>query len=61
MFIKRGRAYNIASIASEVGGGWWTNKDAEDFKISRCPTQNINEWKDFIPAKNGVLIGGLTF
>ena len=38
-----------------------TNKDAEDFKILRCKHENINEWEDFIPAKNGVLIGGLTF
>ena len=61
LFIKReeGVQYSIDSF----GGWWWmvTNKDAEDFKISRCPIKNIDEWKDFIPAKNGVLIGGLTF
>ena len=61
LFIKReeGVQYSIDSF----GGWWWmvTNKDAEDFKISRCPIKNIVEWKDFIPAKNGVLIGGLTF
>ena len=39
----------------------WTNKDAEDFKIAKCPQTKLGEWKDFIPAKNGVLIGGLTF
>ena len=38
-----------------------TNKEAEDFKISRCTHKKINEWKNFIPAKNGVLIGGLIF
>jgi oligopeptidase B len=38
-----------------------TNKDAEDFKVSRCSHKNINSWEDFIPAKEGTLIGGLTF
>tara|TARA_Y100000590_G_scaffold245033_1_gene275421 strand:+ start:72 stop:1187 length:1116 start_codon:yes stop_codon:yes gene_type:complete len=61
LFIKReeGIQYSVDSF----GGYWWmwTNKDAEDFKISRCSHQNIKEWKDFVPAKNGVLIGGLTF
>ena len=61
LFIKRedGILYNIDSF-----GEYWymhTNKAAEDFKILRCKHEKINEWKDFIPAKNGVLIGGLTF
>ena len=38
-----------------------TNHNAQDFKISRCEHENINTWKDFIPAKEGTLIGGLTF
>ena len=38
-----------------------TNKDAEDFKVSRCPHKDVNNWEDFIPAKEGTLIGGLTF
>ena len=38
-----------------------TNKDAEDFKISRCKHEAINDWKDFIPSKDGTLIGSLTF
>jgi oligopeptidase B len=38
-----------------------TNKNAEDFKISRCLHKNINDWMDFIPSKEGTLIGGLTF
>ena len=38
-----------------------TNKDAEDFKILKSPNNKINDWKDFVPAKNGTLIGGLTF
>ena len=37
-----------------------TNKDAEDFKIMKCKNGK-NDWKDFIPAWNGVLVGGFTF
>jgi len=37
-----------------------TNKNAEDFKICRCKKDNLNKWEDFIPAKNGTLIGGFT-
>ncbi len=61
LFIKReeGVQYSVDSF----GGWWWmwTNKNAEDFKILRSPLQKINEWEEFIPAKNGVLIGGLIF
>ena len=61
LFIKRedGVQYSINSWA----GYFWmnTNKDAEDFKVARCSHKNINQWEDFIPAKSGVLIGGLTF
>ncbi len=61
IFSKReqGVQYSIDSF----GGWWWmwTNKNAEDFKISRCSHQNIGEWKDFIPGKKGVLVGGLSF
>ena len=39
----------------------WTNKDAEDFRIARCPQTKLGDWVDFVPAKNGVLVGGLTF
>jgi oligopeptidase B len=35
-----------------------TNRDAKDFKILRCKNNDINDWEDFIPAKNEVLIGG---
>ena len=38
-----------------------TNKDAEDFKIDCCDNLENQEWKVLIPAKNEVLIGGLTF
>ena len=37
-----------------------TNKEAEDFKICRCKKTDMFKWKDFIPAKNEVLIGGFT-
>lgn len=61
LFIKRedGVQYSINSWA----GYFWmnTNKDAEDFKVARCSHENINQWEDFIPAKSGTLIGGLTF
>ena len=61
LFIKRedGIQYSINSFA----GYFWmnTNKDAEDFKVARCSHKNTNQWEDFIPAKSGVLIGGLTF
>ena len=61
IFIKReqGVQYSINSWNSFF---WMnTNKDAEDFKVSKCSHQNTRDWKDFIPAKEGTLIGGLTF
>ncbi len=61
LFLKReeGVQYSMDSF----GGWWWmwTNKEAEDFKILRSPQKKIYEWTDFVPAKNGVLIGGLIF
>ncbi len=61
LFIKRedGVQYSINSWA----GYFWmnTNKDAEDFKVTRCKHENINQWEDFVPAKSGTLVGGLTF
>ena len=61
LFIKRedGVQYSINSWA----GYFWmnTNKDAEDFKVARCSHENINQWEDFISAKPGTLVGGLTF
>ena len=38
-----------------------TNKNAEDFKIEKTDNKNFRNWETFIPAKNGTLIGGLTF
>ena len=35
-----------------------TNLNAEDFKICVCKHKNIENWEDYIPAMNGVLIGG---
>ena len=37
-----------------------TNEKAEDFKISFCNHDNIKKWKDLIPAKDGVIVGGIT-
>ena len=37
-----------------------TNLDAEDFKICMCKHDSIQNWKDYIPATKGVLIGGFT-
>ena len=38
-----------------------TNENAEDFKVCRCSHDNILQWEDYIPAKEGVLIGGVSF
>jgi len=38
-----------------------TNEDAEDFKIDISSSLEKPEWKILIPAKDEVLIGGLTF
>ena len=38
-----------------------TNKNAEDFKIDICDSLEDQVWETFIPAKDEVLIGGLTF
>jgi oligopeptidase B len=61
LFIKRNPGVQY-SIDSWNNFFWMnTNKDAEDFKVSRCSHKNIKDWEDFIPAKEGTLIGGLTF
>ncbi|MDC1139230.1 S9 family peptidase [Candidatus Pelagibacter sp.] len=38
-----------------------TNENAEDFKIDIADNLEKPEWKSFIPSKEEVLIGGLTF
>ncbi len=61
LLIKREKGVQY-SLNSWAGYFWMnTNKDAEDFKILRTRHDDLNNWKDFIPAKNGTLIGGLTF
>ena len=36
------------------------NKEHFDYIRSYSPYENINEWKEYIPATSGVLIGGFT-
>ena len=38
-----------------------TNENAEDFKIDICDDLSNQNWKTYLPAKEEVLIGGLTF
>ncbi len=38
-----------------------TNENAEDYKILRCKLNDIKKREEFIPAKNGTIIGGLEF
>ncbi len=38
-----------------------TNENAEDFKIDICDNLSKQDWKSYLPAKEEVLIGGLTF
>ena len=38
-----------------------TNENAEDFKIDICDNLSNQNWKTYLPAKDEVLIGGLTF
>ncbi len=38
-----------------------TNENAEDFKIVRCKNLVEQNWENYIPPKNEVLIGGLIF
>ena len=60
LFLKRedGIEYSLDSW----NGYFWihTNKEAKDFKVCRCKNDNINNWEEYIPAKDEVLIGGFT-
>lgn len=38
-----------------------TNENAEDFKIDMCKDLSNQKWVSYIPAKDEVLIGGLSF
>ena len=56
---ERGVLYSVSSWDSKFYNH--TNKNAEDFKIDICDSLEKLDWKTFIPAKDEVLIGGLTF
>ncbi len=56
---KKGIIYSINSW-----NGYFynhTNENAEDFKIDICEDLLNQNWKPYIPAREEVLIGGLTF
>ena len=56
---ERGVLYSVNSWNEKFYNH--TNKNAEDFKIDICNNLESQDWKTFIPAKDEVLIGGLTF
>jgi len=56
---KRGIIYSVNSWDGYFYNH--TNENAEDFKIDRCKDLSNQNWEDYIPAKNEVLIGGLSF
>jgi len=56
---ERGVLYSINSWDGKFYNH--TNKNAEDFKIEITEDLENQDWKLFIPAKDEVLIGGLTF
>ena len=56
---ERGVLYSVNSWNEKFYNH--TNKNAEDFKIDICNNLEDQNWKTFIPAKDEVLIGGLTF
>ena len=56
---ERGVLYSVNSWGNKFYNH--TNKNAQDFKIDICNSLKKQDWKTFIPAKDEVLIGGLTF
>ncbi len=56
---ERGVLYSVNSWDGKFYNH--TNKNAEDFKIDICDNLRNQNWKTYIPAKDEVLIGGLTF
>lgn len=56
---EKGILYSISSWDGKFYNH--TNKNAEDFKIDVSDSLENQEWKIFIPARDEVLIGGLTF
>ena len=61
LIIKRekGIIYNVNSWNGKFYNH--TNKGAEDFKIDVCDNLENQNWKTFLPGRDGVLIHGLTF
>ena len=56
---KRGIIYSVNSWDNYFYNH--TNENAEDFKIDRCKDLSNQNWEEYIPAKNEVLVGGLSF
>jgi oligopeptidase B len=56
---KKGILYSVNSWCGQFYNH--TNEEAEDFKIDVSENLEKQDWKIFIPAKEEVLIGGLTF
>ena len=56
---KKGVLYSVNSWNNEFYNH--TNEDAEDFKIEISDSLENQNWKDFVSAKDEVLIGGCTF
>ena len=56
---KKGVLYSVNSWNNNFYNH--TNEDAEDFKIEISDSLENQNWKDFVPAKDEVLIGGCTF
>ncbi len=56
---ERGVLYSVNSWEGKFYNH--TNKNAEDFKIDICDNLENQNWQTYIPAKDEVLIGGLTF
>ena len=56
---KRGIIYYVNSWSGYFYNH--TNENAEDFKIDKCEDLLNQKWETYIPPKDEVLIGGLTF
>ncbi len=56
---ERGVLYSVNSWDGKFYNH--TNKNAEDFKVEITENLEKQDWKSFIPAKDEVLIGGLSF
>ena len=60
--IKKRKKGIIYSVTSWYGSFYChTNEEAEDFKIEKCNDLTKQDWEIYIPPRNEVLIGGLTF